>query len=65
MSLEIGPVQKGLYAVDSDVAQLCSHLDFYLLDYKIIIDHMCTGFNLCFRVTLSCLFLTVIKGDSH
>jgi hypothetical protein len=53
MSLEIGPVQKGLYAVDSDVAQLCSHLDFYLLDYKIIIDHMCTGFNLCFRVTLS------------
>lgn len=44
MSLGVGPVQKGLYAVDSDVAQLRSHLDFYLLDYKIMIDHTCTDF---------------------
>lgn len=44
MVLGVGSDQKELYPVDSNAIQHFSNLD-YLLDSKIMIDHLCIDFS--------------------
>lgn len=45
MAMRVGKEHKEFYPVDSNAAQPCSYLDFYLLDSKTMMDHMHIDFS--------------------